>query len=868
MAFSYVRYTANGSTTNYTFAFPAIDPEHIKVRVNGVLTTLFTFLNSSTIKMNVAPAAGVILDIRRETPKEQVIVDFTDGSVLLERDLDLLGTYSLYLAQETEDALDDSITQDYLGVFQGQSKRIANVATPVENNDAVNKSYADAVITQAAGSATSALASQVAAETSATDSAASAVDSEASAVRAEANSENVTAVANNAANINAAVANEANINAAVDSAATAVTKADESAASAAKSLGYLQAYRATSYGALASDPTIDPNGGAPTIGDEYFNTTANLIKRFNGTTWQASDISTANLAAPGGAELVGFGGSALVSDLRESGGSSLVGYMPAGTGAVARTAQDKMLESVSVRDFGAASAADPTATTTALAAAISFVTALGGGDVIFPPGDFRINGILTLPGKVRLVGQGAGRVDQPVQVAATTLSWYGGATEMVRVGYQGATVVNGGIEGIRLDGRALATRGLSMKDIQHATVNEIVITGTTVSALYMTNTPAYAPTGFCVFKKIQISLRGGATNNAHGILLDGGGSGVDGVTLCSWSDIRVEHANGDGVRVNERGDGMTWYNYYSFRAGVETGFGIRAAGSSSGVIGSWALYNALPNGGIQIDSPGSALGWKFDTLNDIDMDPSAIDMIYGNGAFDVSVQTSISTRQLGPAKIRGFRNSIIEDGMHFRRWDSGNNSLITNKGNYLTGGAYAGSNITSASQPGGAVSFSTGNVATNALYFSACGLANSGYASVYIPQMAVTWTPTSTTLFVARAGFVGSFADLPSDGIYVEAAPGTSGAYRCVTRLGGVETATVTPVGLGIAVVQWRIEYKPGVALFFYRTPGNNQWGLGAAHTTNIPTVLLTDVVYIRTLEASGKGLSIYDYKIAWNLEQ
>jgi hypothetical protein len=163
MAFSYVRYTANGSTTNYTFAFPAIVPEHIKVRVNGVLTTLFTFLNSSTVKMNVAPAAGVILDIRRETPKDQVIVDFTDGSVLLERDLDLLGTYSLYLAQETEDALDDSITQDYLGVFQGQSKRIANVATPVESNDAVNKSYADAVVIQVAGSATSALESKEAA---------------------------------------------------------------------------------------------------------------------------------------------------------------------------------------------------------------------------------------------------------------------------------------------------------------------------------------------------------------------------------------------------------------------------------------------------------------------------------------------------------------------------------------------------------------------------------------------------------------------------------------------------------------------------------------------------------------------------------
>ncbi|MFN3983775.1 MAG: glycosyl hydrolase family 28-related protein, partial [Caldilinea sp.] len=36
-----------------------------------------------------------------------------------------------------------------------------------------------------------------------------------------------------------------------------------------------------------------------------------------------------------------------------SGGSVLVGYQPAGTGAVTRTVQDKLRESVSIKDFGA-----------------------------------------------------------------------------------------------------------------------------------------------------------------------------------------------------------------------------------------------------------------------------------------------------------------------------------------------------------------------------------------------------------------------------------------------------------------------------------------------------------------------------------
>ena len=107
----------------------------------------------------------------------------------------------------------------------------------------------------------------------------------------------------------------------------------DAASSAAEALGYLQTIRATSYGAYASDPATDPLGNPPTVGDEYFNTTANLLKRWNGTTWQASDINTANLAA--------------------SSGASLVGCLPAGTGAVATNVQSKLRETVSVKDFGA-----------------------------------------------------------------------------------------------------------------------------------------------------------------------------------------------------------------------------------------------------------------------------------------------------------------------------------------------------------------------------------------------------------------------------------------------------------------------------------------------------------------------------------
>ena len=106
MAYSYVRYTGNGSQVNYTFPFPYLSQSDVKVYLNGTETTAFTFLNANTVQFSSAPDNGVSIEIRRVTPKDSPIVDFTDGSVLLERDLDLLSKYSLYIAQEDKDSLD------------------------------------------------------------------------------------------------------------------------------------------------------------------------------------------------------------------------------------------------------------------------------------------------------------------------------------------------------------------------------------------------------------------------------------------------------------------------------------------------------------------------------------------------------------------------------------------------------------------------------------------------------------------------------------------------------------------------------------------------------------------------------------------
>lgn len=155
MAYSYIRYSGNGSTRNYSFPFGYLDKNHIKVSLNGVITSAYTFLNASTVYFDTAPASGVSIEIRRVTPKDTAPVDFQDGSVILERDLDLLATFNLYVSQETDDLAADGFFVDSDGAFDGNNRRIKNVGTPTANSDAVNKEWAETGMTSQLFQATS-----------------------------------------------------------------------------------------------------------------------------------------------------------------------------------------------------------------------------------------------------------------------------------------------------------------------------------------------------------------------------------------------------------------------------------------------------------------------------------------------------------------------------------------------------------------------------------------------------------------------------------------------------------------------------------------------------------------------------------------
>lgn len=97
----------------------------------------------------------------------------------------------------------------------------------------------------------------------------------------------------------------------------------------------------------------------------------------------------------------------LRGDLAASTGSSLSGFIQSGTGAVARTVQDKARESVSALDFGAdpAGVADSTA---AIQAAIN--ATVYGGTLHIPAGVYLVSAGLTATQSIRIIGDGLSSV--------------------------------------------------------------------------------------------------------------------------------------------------------------------------------------------------------------------------------------------------------------------------------------------------------------------------------------------------------------------------------------------------------------------------------------------------------------------------
>jgi hypothetical protein len=223
MAITENTYTGNGATVLFTFTFPYLEQEHVKVSLDGVDTTAYTFANATTVQMNSAPANGVIVRVYRETYADERITTFFTGSPIKASDLNSGFDQVLYVSQETRDNSIDKNDPAVSADFDFNNNKGINLASPSDGADAANKAYVDSLIQTGAASAAAAAASAAAAATSASDAAATYDD------------------------------------------------LDDR---------YL--------GPKASDPALDNNGNALSVGALYFNTTQDILKAWTGTDWVIS----------------------------------------------------------------------------------------------------------------------------------------------------------------------------------------------------------------------------------------------------------------------------------------------------------------------------------------------------------------------------------------------------------------------------------------------------------------------------------------------------------------------------------------------------------------------------------------------------
>ena len=143
-----VTHTGNGSTNAFAIPFSFLADSEIDVTVAGVLKTITTHytISGSTVTFTSGntPANGAAIKFQRDTDISAKKVDFSDGSVLTEADLDANSDQIIFAQQE--------ITDKLAGIEEGATadQTNAEIKTAYEANSDTN-AFTDALLSKLNG---------------------------------------------------------------------------------------------------------------------------------------------------------------------------------------------------------------------------------------------------------------------------------------------------------------------------------------------------------------------------------------------------------------------------------------------------------------------------------------------------------------------------------------------------------------------------------------------------------------------------------------------------------------------------------------------------------------------------------------------
>jgi len=156
---TYFDYEADADKISNGFPIPFdyLEDIHVTVEVDGVVNENTELTTTTPVKIKVLSGvtAGQNVRVRRKSQPDTNLVDFQNGSVLTESELDRAYLHNRYLAEEIAELNDQSLQIEAGGTqWDAKSLRLKNVATPTDTTDAVTKIYLDNKVNQVSSGAT------------------------------------------------------------------------------------------------------------------------------------------------------------------------------------------------------------------------------------------------------------------------------------------------------------------------------------------------------------------------------------------------------------------------------------------------------------------------------------------------------------------------------------------------------------------------------------------------------------------------------------------------------------------------------------------------------------------------------------------
>lgn len=261
-----------------------------------------------------------------------------------------------------------------------------------------------------------------------------------------------------------------------------------------------------------------------------------------------------------------------VPGLSGDAGSSLVGFKQAGTGAVSRTAQDKLREAAfSVKDFGA-KGDGTTDDKAAIQATIDAAVAAGISRILLPAGTYAVSSQFIITSPIRLIGQGNGFVanaDWPATIG-TTIKWTGSGTAVFT--FQNCNFGNFGMEGITIDCNSLAIVGLQVADSAGGHFQNVGIRNYATRGLWLNSTTTHTSNTNAWHYFCGLSLDSTVASVAEAVRLSGF-SGRGNACHNTFVNTRIQYGGTANGLVLGGCDNNTFLLTYIYRSSG-SGYGV------------------------------------------------------------------------------------------------------------------------------------------------------------------------------------------------------------------------------------------------------------------------------------------------------